>query len=231
MKTIDKIPKGANVTVSVILKGTEYPFDSNVAMDIRNTSGMMHGIAIDPLKYQDKQIFFGHYDTYVKYHDDIYNRQYKFKVHGVNYKFLNKYYALYSDEQVNPLNTRRAFRISCGWRVTIQRNDEPAIQAYCKDISYLGTGVILTENYIEPIKAGDKIKMSIYNTVARKQVEAFGIVVRSKELPLDKNLIGIEFGITTKDIAGIVNQLQAELLKRQSRYNTPSYQLVGNKVF
>lgn len=231
MKTIDKIPKGTDITVSVILKGTEYPFDANVALDIRNATGMTHGIAIDPLMYHDKRIFFGHYDTFVKYHDDIYNRQYKFKVSNVNYEFLNKYYALYSDEQVNPLNTRRAFRISCGWRVTIQRNDEPSIQAYCKDISYLGTGVILTENYEEPIKDGDRVKMSIFNVILKKQVEAFGTVVRSIELPLDKSLIGIEFGITTKDIAEIVNQLQAELLKRQSRYNTPSYQLAGNKVF
>ena len=196
MWTLDKCKKNEEILITTSLLNSQF------------------GIVTDTITYSGRRINFKDHPVKAYYADKESGRSYLFKVNRILYDYRPGKYAFFSNENVSPVNTRRAFRVKCGYRIVLNRKeDELGILGTCKDISYTGAGIIMSEDYEESLNVGDTITIFIFANETRTQHVISGRIVRREAVSEDRFLIGVEFLVTSKAIVDMVNALQRKELR------------------
>lgn len=218
-KTINQIPEGTIVTVTVMINRKPVSFHTEVIGTQVSSATNIYCVVTRPVELEGRRLVFRKFIVTLKYHDEVQDRTYTYNVESIKYSLT--YYCFYSKEVKAPDNTRRAFRVNCGYRANLAlKQGLESHNGFCKNLSYVGAGVFVQGEMVSQEFIGTPCTITIIDAETKEWYLVRGVVIRVVHANSFGTMIGVEFSITPKTITDLVNRLQTKELKKHSVHSS-----------
>ncbi len=216
--TINEIPEGSHVTLTINIKGEMITFETRVIQQFEKPYKKSFCIGAEPIMQEGKAISLGRHKITASIKNETDNREYNYTIafHGLNKD--RSQLLLFSPDDASAVNHRMNYRVPCSYDVVVQiGNNKKAVDGLMHDISLSGLGMVFVSDEIKSIQEGDAVSISIYDQYEH-MYKVFGRVVRYIDgYTADRMLVGVEFDETPVAIAGLVASLQRRELRLRKK--------------
>lgn len=218
--TINQMGIGSEATIKVAVGKQQIDFPVTVLQAFKDSlKKMSYCIGVDPIIKDGKTVSFGNNPVSVFIKNNADNREYEYKVHyhGMNKDKTNL--LLFSNDDIQPVNHRGAYRVSCSLEAVVQiGNNKKAVKGHLHDISYSGIGFTFLSDEFKSLTVGQNVSASVFDN-EEHVYKATGHIVRFiEDFTEDKTLIGVQFDVTTAAMQVLVTKLQRQELRLRKKF-------------
>ncbi len=216
--TINQIPEGSPVTLTVHLKGEDLTFETRVNQQFQDPYKDAFCIGVEPVLKEGKPVSLGRHKITATIKNQENNREYEYAITFHGFSKDRSLLLLFSPDDAAPVNHRLNYRVACSYDVVAQvGNNKKAVDGLLHDISFSGLGMTFVMGELQTIQEGDAVSISIYDQYEH-MYKVYGKVVRYIEWFTDSRmLVGVQFDETPHAIAGLVASLQRRELRLRKK--------------
>lgn len=209
---INDISIGSGIKLEVVINDTRLEFETNVIKKDNTVSGG-HICRCEPVRSEDgKPISFGKHTVIAAVTNTGDGREYIYHTDRVTYNKDHSEMLLYSNENVAPVNHRRAYRVPCDYDSELQIG-RGKTKGQVHDISFTGISFVFLSSSFKDAVINSPISASLYDENGTAYKVTGRIVRMVKDYSFGKTLIGVQFDAPSNAIIALIASLQRKELR------------------